>query len=399
MRSVDAIDCPGAVIGVRIDIDSDLDTNGDFTSIARHKAHSTTIDELADSGARVVVLAHQTNTCEEYENIMQKHANTLDEYIDTTTVQMPQDFDDDELNSILSTLEDGEVLLLDNILEFEQAGVEFDTQQDAAQTELVEQLAPEFDAYVNDAFSLSHQRLPSIVGFPAVLPSYEGRVLESERTMLSQVRDNTDMPLYIFGGVEVSERLSMIEQLLETESTDRILTTGLVGAVFLYAGGYDLGENMKELLEEIGEWEAVNDAAELLTLYGEYIQYPNDVAVEDSGNRAEFALSACPLPSPVCDIGQGTVDEYCDAISSVDGVVASGPAGVIESEQFQSGTKELFSHISEQQYSVVAGQTTLQACDMLDVTGFTHSCTGSQAAITYLITGELSGLNVLLPSD
>lgn len=403
MRRLDALDSPGAVVGVRIDVHTGISESGDITCVSRHKAHAPTINELVEKNTRVILLAHHYLSDEEdgktSTEIMQSHADILSEYIDTATVTPWNQTEEDDLKHSIHDLDDGDVLLLDNLADMDGCLQEYETQQEATETPLVEQLAPELDAYVNDAFSISNKMYPSIVGFPAVLPSYAGRVVESEKEVLSQLEGQSGPHVYVVGGNRVSEKLELMDSLLKEEQARKILTTGLISTVFLYAAGYNLGDNMKEELEARGVWESINKASELLTQYGEYIEYPNDVAVEDGGERTEFALSACPLPDVVKDIGQGTLEEYISELDDAEAVIACGTAGIAEESAFQTGTEQLLKNVSEQPYNVIAGMSTMEACDELGITGFKHSSTGSQAAFEYLSTESLPGFEVLLPSD
>jgi len=181
-------------------------------------------------------------------------------------------------------------VLLENTRFYSEEYMEFDPAR-AAGTFLVSRLSSALDAYVNDAFAASHRSQPSLVGFPELLDSYAGRVMEEELDVLGAIEETPTPRTYVVGGAKVPDSVAVAEHSLENGLAENVLCTGVVANIFLAADGVDVGRRSTELIHDRGYETEIERAEELLESYSESIQLPVDVAVARDGER-------CELPSP-----------------------------------------------------------------------------------------------------
>jgi phosphoglycerate kinase len=391
--TLDDLDVDGATVGVRVDVNSPLDEEG-LADDARLRAHVDTLQELADRGASVGVLGHQGRPGGDDFRRLTPHAEHLDDLLEA-----PVSYVDDTFSTTarerLADLPSGEVLVLENTRFYSEEYMEFDPGE-AAETHLVEGLAPVLDAQVCDAFAAAHRSQPSIVGLPARLPAYAGRVMERELDVLGAVEETPRPRVYVLGGAKVPDSLEVAESVLSRDLADHVLTCGVVGNVFLIADGVDLGDETAEFIYQEGYWDEIDRARNLLDAYDERIHLPLDVAVERDGERHEHSLM---LPfeegEAAIDVGQKTVEHFAEVVEQAGTVVLNGPAGVVERESFAVGTRGIYEAAAGANYSIVGGGDTAAALRDLGLDGFDHVSTGGGACLRMLTGDDLPGVEVL----
>ncbi len=388
MRTLSDLSVAGRAVGVRVDVNSPLTSDGDDHDLAddaRLRAHLETLSELTDRDARVVVLAHQGRPGGEEFARLRPHAERLDELLDA-----PVEYVDSTMDAAarerIDALPEGAVLVLENTRFYAEEYMSFDPPE-AADTHLVADLHPALDAYVVDAFAAAHRSQPSLVGFAPRLPTVAGRVMERELDVLGGITEAPRPRAFVLGGAKLADSLDVAWSVLESGRADELLVTGLVGNAFLAADGVDLGDGAG-VVEERG-WEQVERAGDLLDAYGDRIHLPVDVAVARDGERHELGVNRLPprrgeTPN---DVGTETVRRFRATLDRVETVVLNGPAGVVEDERFQYGTRELFGAATEVGHSVVGGGDTAAALRRLGLAGFDHVSTGGGAALRAL-TGD-----------
>ena len=391
IRTLDDLDAEGKALGVRVDINSPLDGDG-LADDARIRAHVDTIEELCRRGARVALLAHQGRPGGDDFSDLETHAERLDDLLDA-----PIDYCDATFTAAarerIADLENGEAVLLENTRFYSEEYMSFDPAE-AAETYLVDKLAPALDAYVNDAFAASHRRQPSIVGFPTVLPSYAGRVMERELDVLGNIAESPEPRVYVLGGAKVDDSIEVARSVLERGLADAVLTAGIVGNAFLLADGVSLGAASAAVVNERSH-DAVKNAGDLLDDFSHRIYMPRDVAIERDGERVELDLDELPAENPAMDIGARTLAAYADILEDAGTAILNGPAGVFEDERFEVGTRELYMAATRSEMSIVGGGDTAAALRRLGVEGFDHVSTGGGAALNMLTGGSLIGVEVL----
>lgn len=373
---------------VRIDINSPVE-DGEVQDNRRFARHARTLEELADAGYAVAVLAHQGRPGRDTFLTLDGHAEILESHLDREVGYVPDTYGEDAIAAI-HDLNAGEILLLENV-RMVDAELADNTPEEHAETEFVETLAPEFDAYVNDAYSTAHRAHASIVGFPQVMDAYAGRVMEAEYEANSAIREREfDGPVVmVLGGTKADDLIEVMEAVEDT--VDTFLLGGIVGELFLRADRHDVGYDVEgsDLFDE--QWEAHGARIRaLLDDYGDRIRLPIDLAYEADGERAEIRATDAEKSTSFLDIGHETITAYESPIENAAAVFVKGALGVFEDERFADGTVGVLETIADTEaFSVVGGGDTSRAIDMydLDEDDFSHVSIAGGAYVRAL-TGE-----------
>jgi phosphoglycerate kinase len=282
-----------------------------------------------------------------------------------------------------AALQPGEVLLLEN-LRFEPGETANDPDFAAALTALG-------DAYVDDAFGAAHRAHASIVGPPARVPCAAGRLLAREVDVLGHLLDAPARPfITILGGVKVSDKLGVIDALLD--KCDTLLVGGAMAFTFLVAQGYTVGDSLVEL-------EMVDHCRRLLE--SGRVLVPSDVVVarEMTADATARHVSASRIPHgwKGLDIGPETAGRFADEIEPAATVLWNGPMGVFELAPFAAGTQTVAQAVADcAGFSVIGGGDSASAirhfglADRID-----HVSTGGGATLELLEQGDLPGLRAL----
>ncbi len=401
--TLDDFQFAGKTVILRVDINSPIDPQTRrISNDNRIRKSAPTIRELAEAGARIVMLAHQGDT-EDYHNLisLEEHAERL-----TALLGRPVGFIDDIVGPAalerVKALRDGEILLLNNVRYLTEEVSTFVnfvklTPAQLAQTWLVRKLAPLADYYVCEAFAAAHRYSPSLVGFAEVLPSAGGRLFIEEFGALARVKETPKHPsVYVLGGARIADAFSMMKQVLSEGAADVVLTSGLTGEIMTLAKGYRLGEPTERLIEDKGLSPFVAAARELLATFGDKILSPVDFAVDDGGRR-ELKLEDLPVPHLLVDIGEETIARYTRVIQGAATIFVNGPAGVYEKPVSAKGTERLWNAIADAPgYSVIGGGDSVAAgakFGVLDRMGYV--CTSGGGMVRFLSGQELPVVTAL----
>ena len=405
ITSLDEVEVRGRTVLLRPDINSPIDAEtGLIVNENRIDKSLPTIADLADAGARLVIIAHQGDTLD-YHNLvsLREHAAKL-----STKLGRPVGFIDDvagpAAREAIQGLEDGEILLLDNIRFLTEEVSTFEnavklTPEEMTRTYLVRNLAPIVDLYVNDAFAAAHRNAPSLVGFQELLPSAGGRLLSDEVNTLSSVAEDPQRPcLFVLGGLKISDAFAMMAKVLRDGTADTIITSGVTANVMLWAGGVDIGDRSRTFITDRSLDSFLPQAEEWLAEFGERIQVPIDVAVAgDSGERLEVPVGDLPIDRLIIDIGSETIARYEELIAAAATIFVNGPAGVYESAAGEMGTRRLWEAVAEAPgKSVIGGGDTVASASRfvnLDDIGFVS--TGGGALVRFISGQSLPMLEAM----
>ena len=387
----------------RVDINSPVDPKTKaLLNDNRIKKSAPTVRELADKGARLVLLAHQGDT-EDYQNLisLEQHAECLSEYVGRP-VQFLDDIAGPTARRKVTELKNGELLLLNNVRYLSEEMSTFVnfvrlTPQELAKAWLVRSLAPLADCYVCEAFAAAHRYSPSLVGFAEVLAAFGGRLLIEEFGALSRVKETPKHPcVYVLGGARIADAFSMMEQVLGEGAADQVLTCGLNGEVMLVAKGYRLGAPTERLIDDRGLTPFVARARDLLARYGDRILFPSDVVV-DAGGRKQLTPAELPVDALIVDVGEQTIARYIKIINQAATIFVNGPAGVYESPVSTRGTERLWNAIADAPgYSVIGGGDSVAAgakFKVLERMGYV--CTSGGGMVRFLSGQELPVITAL----
>jgi phosphoglycerate kinase len=393
IRSIDAGDFRGKVVLLRVDINSPIDrSTGKIINDNRIRKSVPTVRFLSDQGAKLVLMSHQGDTTDYGSLIsLHEHARRLSEALGKP-VSFIEDIAGPAAVGRIEGLKEGEILLLDNLryLTEEVSTFEDSVQQlpsEMGGVYLIRRLAPHFDCYVNDAFSAAHRNAPSMVGFQELLPSYGGRLLIGELQALQAITQNPERPcVYLLGGSRAGDAFGMIDRVLSEGGADFVLTSGLVGQIFMMADKRPLGEASERIIHERGYGKYVTDASRYLDEHREMIAYPTDVAWEQGGKRVEAAVESLPAKGMIFDIGAETIRAYSDTVSKSKTVFVNGPPGVYENEISRVGTEALWRAVEGATgFTVVGGGDTMTSFTKLtDISKLNYVSTAGGALIRYL---------------
>ncbi len=357
----------GKRILLRVDLNTEV-INGKVIPSPRFKAHLQTINELKRKKAKIVILAHQSRPGEKDFISLKKHAKIL-------KVKFVPDVIGEEAISAIQKLKSGEVLLLENIRFLKE---EF---QGDEKNILIKTLAPLFDLYVNDAFSVSHRNQTSITGFPKVLPSAIGRIMESELKNLEKLKIKNC--LFILGGKKIEENLMLLTK-------RKILSAGTLGQLLLISRGVNFGLQNKLLKNELKYIRELKKFTKIIA--------PLDYAFLINGKRKEFSLDELPVNYEIMDIGKKTMNLYINEIKKAKAIFMKGPVGYCEEKYFCEGTKAILEAIANSKaFSVLAGGHLSTTVEKLKINKnkFGYISLSGGALVEYLAGKKLPGLEAL----
>ncbi len=395
IATMDDIDLKNKSVLVRVDFNSPVDPKTKkILDDTRLRAHLITIKELMEKHkAKTVLIAHQGRPGTSDFISLEPHAKRLSELLNQD-VKFIDDIIGPYARETIKNLEPGEVLILDNIRLLSEENINAKPEVQA-KTFLVRKLSPLFDAFVLDAFGTAHRSQPSLVGFPVVLPSVAGRVMEKEVRALERIVSGTEGPkIFVLGGAKVDDSIRIIETLVRNKVADRIILTGLLSEIFLLAKGISLGEENMKVLREKGILDLVRDARSIL-LKGAPIETPIDFVTLQNGEVD--SVPTTKIQGLIRDIGDETIKMYSELMKDAELIVMRGPAGVMEDPRFRKGTEELAKAALNSKAFVIFGGGHLTA--IAHTVGYdeerVHLSTGGGALLTFLSGEPLPALEAL----
>ncbi len=281
-----------------------------------------------------------------------------------------------------------DIVLLENI--------RFYHQEEDNSPILAKRLASFVDAYVDDAFSVSHHKAVSISAITKYLPSYAGPLLEREISSLERIITKPSSPFVVLmGGIKISDKIGTLENV--GKKADSVLLGGGLANLFFAAKGMEVGKSKIEA-------EAVKVAWQLEKNFREKIHLPQDVVVaEDSVDKSSIRVCVpyeVRKNETILDIGPKTILAYASIIKNAKTVVWNGPLGHFEVKPFDTGTISLARIIGSvgkrKAFAVVGGGETVDAvrqCHQFE--HIDHVSTGGGAMLEFLAGKKLPGVEAL----
>ncbi len=390
-NTLDDFDVKNKTVLLRVDFNMPLDkVTLEILDTNRIKLVLPTINELLDKNAKIVILAHQGRKGSWDFISLDKHAKSLQELLGKKVTFVDDIYGEKAKNSI-KKLQSGEILLLDNVRKF-PGETEKKSAEEHSKSELVQNLYPLADLYVNDAFAAAHRGQCSLIGFTPVLPSCAGRLMQQELTTLGEIISNPKRPsIFLFGGAKFSDVVVTIDRVLSNNTADGVVLTGLPANAFLKAKGHNLGKKNDKTLSEEGNEELFNSIKEVISKYKDKIFLPTDFAYSDNNIRKEVGLNGLPIEQDLFDIGELTISELKEKFSCAKTIFLSGPCGVFENPLFRKGTKEIFSYIADlDAFSIVGGGHTVAAVEQMKLKDkFSHISTGGGSLEKFMMGEKL----------
>lgn len=390
IKRVDDFDVSDKRVFIRVDFNVPQDENLNITDDTRLKAALPTIRHVISHGGKAILASHlgkpkgQVNPKFSLKPIVKFLSDLLG-----FPVPMANDCIGDEVKNLVNNLKPGELIVLENL--------RFHIGEEKNDPEFAKALAELCDIYINDAFGAAHRAHASIVGITEFVKDVgAGFLLANENKYLSKLMSHPERPfLVILGGVKVSDKIGVIEQLLEVG--DNFLIGGAMATTFLKAMGYNVG---KSKYEEDKIDVAKNILSKAKEKNKQFI-LPTDVIVTND-IKSDFKkcvhINEIPEDMMVVDIGEETKKIFCYEISSSKTIFWNGPMGLFENPAFQEGTFAIAKCIAglNNVVSVVGGGDSAAAVRKSGYAeNFTHVSTGGGATLEFLEGIPLPGIKAL----
>jgi phosphoglycerate kinase len=383
-KMVTDLDVKGKKVLVRVDFNVPL-AEGKVGDDSRIVAALPTIQYLLDQGAAVILCSHLGRPKGvDLTFSMRPVAEHLGTLI-AAPVAFASDCVGEPAETAAAALQPGQVLVLEN--------TRFHDGEKKNDPEMARQMASLADLYVNDAFGSAHRAHASTAGVTDHLPAAAGFLLEKEIKYLGNAIAEPERPFVtILGGAKVSDKIGVIENLLE--KSDQILIGGGMANTFFKAQGFEMADSLVE-------GDAVDTAKALLDQAGGKLVLPVDVVIADAfaADAAEQVMDVGDVPDGwrVLDIGPRTVEAFGAIIADAGTVVWNGPMGVFEFEKFAKGTFAIAKAVSESNAtSIIGGGDSISAIKKSGLDDkITHISTGGGASLEMLEGKILPGLAAL----
>ena len=394
-KSVEDIDVSGKKVIVRCDFNVPQDDNGNITDDKRIRASLETINYLLSHNAAVILCSHLGRPKGEVnmKYSLAPVAKRLSELLGQE-VKLAKDVVGEDAKKLASEVQPGHAVLLENV-RFEKG----ETKNDAA---LAKAMADMAEIYVNDAFGTAHRAHASTAGIADYLPAVCGFLIKKEISIMGKALSDPARPFVaILGGAKVSDKLAVIENLIDKCDTIIIIIGGGMAYTFLAAKGYGIGKSLfdaekvdycKDMMKKAEE-KGVKLLLPVDTVVaGEFpnpIDAPIDVKTVD--------VSEIPADMEGMDIGEKTRALFADAVKSAKTVVWNGPMGVFENPTLAKGTIAVAQALADSEaITIVGGGDSAAACEQLGFADkITHISTGGGASLEFLEGLELPGIACL----
>lgn len=388
-KSIRDLDVAGKKVLVRVDFNVPFDDAGNISDDTRMRASLETIKYLLDNKAAVILMAHLGRPKGEVnlKYSLAPVAKHLGELLGME-VLFAADCVGAAAEEAAAGLKAGQVLLLENL--------RFHKEEEKNNMEFAEQLASLAELYINDGFGVSHRAHASVEGVTHFLPAAAGFLLEKEIKFVGRAVTEPLHPFAaIIGGAKVSDKIGVIENLLD--KVDTLLIGGGMANTFLAAQGYKVGkslveEDKMELAKELLAKAKANNVNMLL---------PTDLVMS-----AAFAPDAEHVTEKIdslnqeymaLDIGEETRAAYAEALKDAKMIVWNGPMGVFEMDAFCKGTEAVAKAVAKSRaVSIVGGGDSVAAIEKLGLAKkISHISTGGGASLEFLEGLELPGIACL----
>ena len=368
---------------IRCDLNVPLEDNK-ITDDTRIKESLESINYLIEHDAKIIILSHLGKIKTEEDktkNSLYPVYLKLKEYLNTN-VYFSKETRGKELEKIASSLKAKEVLLVEN--------TRYEDYPDKLESNCDEKLSKYWaslgDIFINDAYGTSHRKHASNTGIAKFLPNGIGFLIEKEITKIAEILNEDTHPLTIvMGGKKISDKTLVIDNLIE--KCDYLLLGGGMCFTFLKALGKNIGDS-------IVDNENIEYCKNILTKYSEKIILPLDIItqngeIKDVDNIIDHDIG--------CDIGPKTNLKFTNILKSSKRVIVNGPMGVFENEKFQTGTKNLYETLKQNNIkTLIGGGDSAASVNLLGYDNiFYHISTGGGATLDYLAGLSLPAIDII----
>ncbi|GGD76743.1 phosphoglycerate kinase [Croceicoccus mobilis] len=393
-KTLDDLDnIKGKVALVRVDLNLPMN-GGQVTDKTRINASAPTILELADAGAKVLLLAHfgRPKGARNSTMSLSMVVDAVQDVLGREIMFVPEVAGDIVAQSV-GIMGDGDIAILEN--------TRFWPGEEANDADFAKAIAANGDFYVNDAFSAAHRAHASTEGLTHLLPSYAGRSMQKELEALDKALGTPEKPVAaVVGGAKVSSKLAVLEHLVG--QVDHLIIGGGMANTFLAARGVDVGKSLCEH-ELTGTVEKIMEAADAS---GCTVHLPYDVVVSKEFAANPASLRTCNVhevagDEMILDVGPLAVEALGDVLKTCKTLVWNGPMGAFETEPFDEATVKLARTAAAlttegSLVSVAGGGDTVAALNHAGVAEqFSYISTAGGAFLEWMEGKELPGVAAL----
>ena len=381
---------------IRVDFNVPLDKDYNITDDTRMRAAVPTIKKILDDGGSVILMSHLGRPKDgPSDKFSLKHlVNHLQELLGDTKILFADDCIGEDAINKSKELKLGEVLLLENL--------RFYKDEEKGDEAFAEKLSKLGDVYVNDAFGTAHRAHASTAIIAKFFPSDKkmfGLLMENEVASAEKIMNASEKPfLAIIGGAKVSDKILIIENLLER--TNDIIIGGGMAYTFMKAMGGKIGNSLCED-------DLLDKANELLQKAREKdvsIHLPADSIIADKFDANATVSGALSNNIPDgwmgLDIGEIACETFSKVIHHSKTILWNGPMGVFEMEHFKHGTKCIAEFVAEATsngaFSLVGGGDSVAAVNEFNLADkVSYVSTGGGALLEYFEGKELPGIKAI----
>jgi phosphoglycerate kinase len=390
-RTLDRVDVKGKRILMRVDLNVPVE-NGVVTDSTRIERVAPAITEIADKGAKVILLSHfgRPKGRDPTQSLKPVAAEVA------RIIKRPIKFADDCIGEpaeqAVDAMKPGEILCLEN--------TRFHAGEEKNDPVFVAELGKLGDIWVNDAFSAAHRAHASTEGLGHKLPAYAGRTMQAEFEALAKALENPQRPLVaIVGGAKISTKLDLLGNLLD--KVNALIIGGAMANTFLLAQGKNVGKSLVET-------DLVSTALEIMDKAKagkREIILPVDVVVaekfEAHASSRVVDAGKVGVTDMILDIGPRSIEQVISVLARAKTLVWNGPFGAFEMEPFDNGTAEVAEAVAEltaagKLVSVAGGGDTVAALNVAGVADrLTYVSAAGGAFLEWLEGKRLPGVEVL----
>jgi phosphoglycerate kinase len=394
-KTIDDLDVSGKRVLVRVDFNVPM-KDGKVTSTTRIDRTVPSLQELAERGAKVIVLAHlgRPKGKKNLDFTLKPVADALADALGKPVAFAPDCIGPDAAE-VVNALKPGEFAMLEN--------VRFYAEEEKNDPDFAKKLAEQGDILISDAFSCAHRAHASVEALARILPSAAGRLMQAELEALEAALENPQRPsAAVVGGAKVSTKLDVLGNLVR--KVDNLVIGGAMANTFLAAKGVNVGMSLCE--HEMAD--SARNIMEMAKDAGCEIILPTDVVIADEFKEgapaSTVAVSSVPDDKMILDIGPQSIDALNDKFASLKTIMWNGPLGAFEVAPFDKGTNEVARKAaaltkSGSLTSVAGGGDTVAALAHAGVGGdFSYVSTAGGAFLEWLEGKTLPGVAVLRKS-
>ena len=388
-KTVKDIDLKGKRVFVRCDFNVPMDENQNITDNTRIVAALPTIKYLLEQNCKIVLASHLGRPKGEFkpEFSLKPVAKELSKLLNKEVIMAKDVIGEGTIQKALN-LKEGEIMLLEN--------VRFHKEETDNNPEFAKKLASMAEVFVNDAFGTAHRAHASTTGIADYLPAVSGFLIEKELKFLGNAVNNPERPFVaILGGAKVSDKIGVIDSLLE--KVDTLMIGGGMAYTFFKAQGYEVGNSICE----VDKLDLAKSAMEKAKQKGVKLLLPVDTKVgkefkEDTESKI-VKWTEIPADWEGFDIGPETIKMFTDELKTAKTVVWNGPLGLFEFDQFAIGTNAIAKALAELDATTIIGggdsAAAVKKAGLEDK--MTHISTGGGASLEFLEGKKLPGIECL----